>query len=242
MGHPVSRSVKTGRFTAAVKDAVCRPVDLSPAGHTVVAYGHGGGNTATEAIGAWGLPAMGTLVHTLAAAGLTVVAPTATLLWGNSTDQTRRTTAITWARTNARGSSAPVVLIGASMGSTSSLLYAADHPAEVAAVIGVIPAVDIQAIRVADTFGLRASIDAAWGVTYPAALPAGADPAARVADFDGIPIQLWYANDDPASVNIGTFAAAVGADLHDVGALGHTAAATAAVDAAAVLAFISAAL
>jgi alpha-beta hydrolase superfamily lysophospholipase len=127
-----------------------------------------------------------------------------------------------------------VVLIGSSMGATAALTWAANHRADTACVVGWIPAVDLQAIRVADTGGLRASIDTAYGVTYPASLPAGTDPATL--DYDGLPIQLWTASDDEVSVN----AQDIATDHHDLGALDHTSAAVAAVDLADVHAFISA--
>lgn len=73
--------------------------------------------------------------------------------------------------------------------------------------------------------GYRPSIDSAWGVTYPTALPAGANPASNTSGYTGIPVRLWYANDDaiaratPAT----TFAGAIAdGQAVDVGATGHS--------------------
>lgn len=158
--------------------------------------------------------------------------------WGNATADTRIDAALAWLRANTTATSDPPLLVGASEGACDALTYASDHP--VAGVIGIIPAIDIQAMRVADTLGLRAAIDAAWGVTYPAALPAGANPATLTAALSSVPQQHWYASNDTVSANIAAYAAAVGADLRNVGALGHTDAAIAAVAATDVLTFINA--
>ena len=57
-------------------------------------------------------------------------------------------------------------------------------------------------------------------------------------ELAGTPIQLWEASDDTLAENVDTFAATLGADLHDVGALGHTATAVQAVDAEDVVSFV----
>lgn len=235
MAVPISKSIRTGRVTAAVKDSILRPCDLTPA-PPVILFGHGASGDCTATIGT-GLPAVGTLCASLAASRYMVACPTVTELWGNATDRTRRTAMRTYAQANG-GRAGKVPLIGLSMGFASSALWAYNNPTLTSCIVGVIPAIDKQAIRVGDSIGQRAVIDAADGVTYPAALPSGtnpnADPARAV--LATIPQLLFYSSDDTtpspttgASENIEAYAAATGATLVNLGALGHSNAAIEAV-------------
>lgn len=226
-------SLAEGRFTPGQRDAIVAPRVHGT--RQVAVYLNGANGTASEAVGGDGLPAVGGLNWRLARDGLLVVAPTVTQTWGNATAMSRIDQAVTYARANLGGSAAPPVMVGGSHGATGGLLYAASH--EVAAVVGFIPAVDVAFIRDNDLLGQRATIDAAWGVTHPQALPAdaivlGKDP--------GCPVQLWYSTDDPISTGVVDYATSVNADLHSLGALGHTDAAIAAIDTDQMLAFIAA--
>lgn len=125
------------------------------------------------------------------------------------------------------------------MGVTAALNYAADNPGDVCCIVGFIPAVDLDALRDGNVGGSRAGIDTAYGVSYPAALPAGSNPADRVEELAGVPIQLWVASDDTTSVNAAFFAEDTGAEIHDVGTLGHDNDSLAAVDVSAVMSFIA---
>jgi predicted alpha/beta hydrolase family esterase len=205
-------------------------------------YLHGAGGNAAEAVGAGGLDAVRTLLREVAAVGYNITTPTATQLWGNSTAISRTTDAITWNRSNLGSTNNPVVIIGASHGGTCALRYISDNPGDVACAVLVIPAVDMEDIRNTDVLGLRDDIDAAWGVTYPAPLPAGANPAQNTADYLGVPLQIWYATDDPvcSPSSVTAFATATGAEIHSVGNLGHSNAAIAAVDTQQVIDFIAA--
>lgn len=228
VGEYVS-SVATGRLTASQTDAIFLPHhpdrDL-PA----VVYLHGNAGSGSDAL------VFGTdVLARLAGLGFVCVAPTAAHNWGNATGDSRIDDAVTAAR--ARGASGrPPVFVADSHGAPWALTYATDHP--VTCVVARVPAIDLQAIRVADTLSLRASIDLGWGVTYPAALPAAANPAVHTTELAQVHQQLWYASDDAVSANVATYATAVGADLRSVGALGHTAAAIAAADADAMVRFI----
>lgn len=234
----MNRSLAPSRFTAALPGIVQDPhwqVTRNP-----VVYCHGGSADCTQAAGS-GLPAVPAVLEPITRALHPILAPTlGTAHWGNTTARTRIGDALTWATAN-RDTAGPAVLIGTSMGAAAALNYAADNPGDIACVIALIPAIDLQAIRVADTGGARAGIDTAHGVTYPAALPAGSNPATRTAELD-LPIQLWTASDDAISVNAATFATATGADINDVGALGHDNDAIAAVNADTVASFIATAL
>jgi pimeloyl-ACP methyl ester carboxylesterase len=208
-----------------------------------VMYLHGATGTAVEMTGSSGLYAARQYAYAMTDLGYSVVSVTCTELWNNATCQARIAAGLAWARAELGCSDDPAILIGGSMGANNALGWAADHPADVACIVGVIPLLSLQYARVANPlmpgYNARASIDAAWGVTYPAALPAGADPWDEQATLATIPIQLWYASNDTVTSDIGTFAANTGADVHDVGALGHTAAAMAAVDIEAMQDFIT---
>ena len=74
-----------------------------------------------------------------------------------------------------------VAIVGLSHGHLLGTAWAAANPAKVGALAGLIPAANLQALRVyhdsiGDIFGVRAAIDTAWGVTYPAPLPGAGDP------------------------------------------------------------------
>lgn len=230
MTATIATVLGVGRFTAAKVDSTLRPriTQAKPA----VVYCHSAAMDGTEALGLAQLPSIGPLMRALATDRL-VVAPTLETLWGNATSRARIDAAVAWARANG-ASAGPVVLIGASMGGCAALSWAAANPADTAGVVGIIPAVDLEAIRVSSGT-LRPSIDAAYGVVYPAALPAGASPAGN---NPGVPTQLWYATDDAVSENVPAYAATVGAELHGLGALGHSDAAVAAVPPASVAAFV----
>ena len=225
-------SVGVGRFTASTTDAYYLPsqrldkapvVFCHPTGTTTVSYA---GNDLANWSG------IRRILRRVAGMGHVVVCPTAANLWGNTTGRARITDALTYARSTLGASSAPAVLIGASQGGLAALSWAMNNPADTACVVGLIGAVDLNDIRDDDDAGQRAAIDAAYGVTYPAALPAGVNPAGRASEFTTIPTQWWYANNDALvdSPTVTTFAATAGTDLHDLGALGHTDAAILAVD------------
>lgn len=229
--------LSASRIVSGLRDAVLEP-RVSVLGVAPVVYCHGAAQNAEEAC-RYG--ARSTLTA-LARAGFTTAAVTLTELWGNATARSRIANTASWLRTN-RGAAGPAVLIGSSHGAACALTYAAENPGDVLAVVGLIPVVDLDDVRDNDLAGKRDEIDAAWGVTYPAALPAGANPADRTGDFASLAIQLWVASDDTIArpTPAQTFATATNADLQDLGALGHTDEAMAAVDAAAILAFIEAA-
>lgn len=225
-------SVSSGRFTSGQQDLYIegryritrRPVVYC---HGASGSGYPTANTSVDPI-----------IKAIAREGFTVLVPYIALLWSNATKDTRIADALTWGRANLACSSADPLVVGVSMGGGAALHYAANHAT--AGVVGIIPAIDYQAIRVADTSGLRAGIDTAAGVTYPAALPAGFNPSTLTASLTTTPIQLWTASNDAVSANAATFATAVGADLHDVGALGHTDAAIAAADIPTIISFLAA--
>lgn len=235
----VASSLSTGRATLGQNDSFLTPRVRNS--NVPVAYLHGAGSDASEAVGNL-TPAVRTVLYEVAASGYTITSPSMPQTWGNPTSISRINDVISWNRTGLGSNSDPVVLIGASHGGACALRYISENPGDVACAVIIIPAVDMEEIRTTDALGLRDDIDAAWGVTYPAALPAGVNPAQNTADYLGVPLQIWYADNDAvcSASSITTFGAATGAEMHSVGNLGHSNAAIAAVDTSQVVAFIAA--
>lgn len=154
-------------------------------------------------------------------------------LWGNATTATRIGQAWTQVKTELNTLTDKMLLVGVSQGATAAFNYAKSNPTNVAAIVGLVPAVDIQDIHTNNRNGSAASIEAAHGGAPPDAL----NPADNTASFTAIPHKLYYASDDTTCIAslTTTFAAASGGTTVNLGAVGHTAAT---VDAATVTAFL----
>lgn len=234
----VQTSLSGSRFTSGQPDfhatsrvRIGRPV--------VLANVHGAGGDASGAGGAAGLTSVPPLVQALGRAGFVVVTCTQTNLWGNATSRSRQSDAVTYGRGTLGGSADPVVALGISHGAPCGLLWHANSGPAACAVL-IAPAVDLEDIRTNDTMSLRAAIDAAHGVTYPAALPNGVNPAQNTSLYEDLPQQIWYSTTDAVSNGVTTYGTAVGAEMHATGSQAHGDAIIAAVDVAAVVAFIEA--
>lgn len=229
----VASSLHTGRFTSGVLDAVVQPRVRRSNPLSPVVYLHGVASNASEAVGNL-TPAVRPILAELARRR-TVVAPTAVGNWGNATGMARLNAALS-AAVSFGASSDPPVLVGVSHGAAWAVKAAAEMT--VAKLVLLIPAIHMQQLRVDDPPGLniRAWIDSAFGVTYPAALPAGAESYTK--DISGTPTLIYHAPDDPVSVDVATFASNNGADLRSLGNLGHTNAAVAAVPISDVASFV----
>lgn len=143
--------------------------------------------------------------------------------WGNATALARIGAARTYLQSVMGAAAGKVYLLAESMGGIAAARYAAAHPTEIAAIAGIIPGFNMQQLRVSNALGLRASIDTAWGVVYPAALPAGANPSDAPHALDGIPYRAWTTSNDtvfPQS-DATAFLAAIGGTQVNLGALGH---------------------
>jgi pimeloyl-ACP methyl ester carboxylesterase len=148
--------------------------------------------------------------------------------FANDTAMTRIGQARTYLAAASGCSNAKILLVGASMGAALALRYAGENPAQVAGVVGIIPLVNIDAIYQANTLGLRAAIGTAWGVVYPAALPANANLTVKAAPMaDGVVPSILYYSDADAAINpadVIAMANTIDAELveHDPTNLGHT--------------------
>jgi pimeloyl-ACP methyl ester carboxylesterase len=225
-------SLGASRFPAAsgTPDHLWVPNPAGDATRNPVVYCHGAGGDGREGTGYGGLDAVRGIHRRFVEYHHPVATPTQTHTYGNTASDAAITAAIAATRAAGINAQGDAVLFGASHGATCALHYAWAHPADVAAVIVCIPLLGLQAARVANTLGLRPNIDAAWGVTYPAALPANADPVSLVCP---VPVFLWYSSNDAITTQSGSLttwqAANPGATVTNVGALGHSNASIAAV-------------
>lgn len=148
--------------------------------------------------------------------------------WGNDTAMSRLTAAHTYLASASGASATKVHMLGMSMGHALALRYAALNPTKVASVTGIIPLVDINAMYAADyPAGSQASIGAAWGVTYPTPLPAGADLLAQAPTLqsNAIPYRAYYSSVDPyiQVADVQALAAAAGGTATEIDSTyGHT--------------------
>lgn len=161
-----------------------------------------------------------------------------TNLWGNPTTVTRIGQA--WTKVKALMDTAvdQFIGIGVSKGATALLNYAKDNPADVAGLALFIPAVDIQDMHTNDRAGSAASIAAAYGGGAP---PDSSNPADNTGALDAIPQEIWRSTNDTACVQsvVDSYATAVSATVHSLGAAGHSAASVSAAEVAAFLAAIA---
>lgn len=203
-----------------------------------VVYVHGAGDAAYSPTNPAGKAGQHAVLRLLVAAGYPVVSgdlgsvaggfatPGGLNGWGNASVVSRIGSVRTYAQGAAVGARAGgVILVGISMGATGALNYAKANSANVIAAVGIIPVTDLDDIRINNRGGLRTSVDTAWEVTYPAALPAGANPATDIGALTSVPTRLYYGAADTTVIasTVTAVAAAVGATSVDLGAgAGHS--------------------
>lgn len=166
--------------------------------------------------------------------------------WGND-DSISRVESARQYLVNTFGARADKVLIVAqSMGAANGFAWAAANPSIAAGVVGVTPVMNLNYNW---TSTHNSGINNAYGGAYvPATHGPTHDPLviAQAGGFDGLPVQLWTSSDDTITrpVDADAMVAAIGstASHYNVGALGHSDNATGAVDTAAVVAFLRAAV
>lgn len=147
--------------------------------------------------------------------------------FANDTSMTRVDQALAEISDATGCSSTQCHLIGCSMGAGVAVRWAAENPTKALSVTGLIPMANIDALYQANTLGLRASIGLAWGVVYPAALPADANLLTHgaVIGTNEIPTRFYYDDADAAinPVDVLALAAACEAETFEVPPdLGHT--------------------
>lgn len=123
-----------------------------------------------------------------------------------------------------------VILVGGSMGALTALNWARQNLSQVACVVLLCPALDLNDAYANNRGGYQSAIGTAYGVTYPTPLPGLAthSPMAyAMGDLGSLPIGLFPSDDDATASNTAacqTFAASgVGSNITvtSVGAIGH---------------------
>lgn len=167
------------------------------------------------------------------ARGYTVAQCNAPALIGNPTSTGRIDDAIAWLRAN-RGAVGPPIVWGISNGWVCSIIYARRKAFTAAAVLGVggiLTPTDAYDAWIDNQFGLRATVDAAWGSTYPTISPTDLghpewDPNTDVENYDKVGLRdrghMWLC---PGDFLYGEqqmqFGALLGLGMTNVGPYGH---------------------
>lgn len=142
-----------------------------------------------------------------------------TTTWGNGTAVAAAETARAAQVASQGVTGDKVVCVGISMGSITALRYAMAYPTRVAALALIVPIPDVQGMYDANTGSFQSEIGTAYG-----ARPSNAqNPASNTSAFASIPTRIWYSTSDATALPapIVSFAAATGATLTSLGAVGH---------------------
>jgi predicted alpha/beta hydrolase family esterase len=168
----------------------------------------------------------------LAAGGFPVLTPDAggASTWGNDTAMTALDGAFGYITSQPGVATDKIFLYGGSMGCLTVCNWAMRNPTKVKGIILELPAVSLQDLhdnrQLVSPGDIGALIETAYGgnAAYLTALPSR-DPntTANRTTLSAFPFQIWYSTNDPIAVaSIATaFGAAVGAEMHSLGAVGH---------------------
>lgn len=153
---------------------------------------------------------------------------------GNELSQTRTGQCIDFVRDVAGANDQAPIGYAESSSAATLVNYWSANPDAFSAMILVEPVWALDYLYQTNPGGIRANIQAAYGIVWPTPLPAGFDSSENMAPLAGKPFLLFGASDDVVFTLAmkDQFLALVGdsAEYHSVGALGHGAAAIAAVD------------
>lgn len=146
-------------------------------------------------------PAASALADSIAAAGFPVIAGdfggtlTNDPAFGNAMDSSRVEEARLYM--NSLGCKADKALfVGISMGNLTAWAHARDYAGKQTGIVSIIPASDLTAIYTNNRLNTQAQIGSAWGVAYPAALPANADPNLNYNNLPVLPYHCYYSAAD----------------------------------------------
>ncbi len=141
--------------------------------------------------------------------------------WGDDEMQTRVDDLLAYAEANYRFAP-PYHLIAVSMGNCCAFNWAINNLDKVRSISGMLPACDMQAMvddGTLDPYPPPAIYPPDNAVAYGVRPPDDHNPASYAADLSGVPIKLWYSNNDqvvvPATVT--AFAADSGAETVNIG-------------------------
>lgn len=191
-----------GRAIAAENDVILLP-KIPRAGATGVLYCHGAGGLASQALATEFAAVLGDLAnagHPVLACDLGGLAT-----WGNDTVLARITTAKAYLHATLGAPSGKIMLVGASMGGLSCLVWAKNNPTLTAGVIGIVPVSDVTDIHTNNRSGLAAAIDSAYaGGWSEATYGAARNPVTFAASLSAVPLLLFSGTTDdivlPATV------------------------------------------
>lgn len=181
------------------------PSDYVPFTKPAVVALHGASGTEEQMLGSW--PAsIRNIVTAIVAAGYPMICPYAAgNSWGNLTAMDRITEAVAIARNGLGATTAPVALLGLSMGGCNALNWAKRNLADTACVVGVVPASDISDIHTNNRAGLTSQINTAHSTWTEGTRGTDHNPATFASSgLAGLAYQAWGATSDsiclPATV------------------------------------------
>lgn len=221
----------SGRYAASEQDVFVASQAGLGAGVRGVLYFHGAGGSATNCRDYANIGELH-LINALAEVfPVLSIDAGGTQNWGNATGVARAGDGRTHLQGTRAAKAGTVLVVGASMGAVTALNYAKANPTHVAAVVGLIPCVDLNDMVTNDRGGLASNINTAYS-TYSEATHGPTSNPANYAASLSVPTQLYYASDDTTAIPGAVTAfdtACASATAISVGALGHT---QAAIDAA----------
>jgi dienelactone hydrolase len=225
---PLSTSIGTGQYVAAETHMGCNGRYVKPAARRTVLIHGGWGQSAlsnmppdniTRTVGEMGGPVM----YADYVNGKQ---------WGNDTVQSRISSLWSFAQSSFGAKTDKVVLYGTSMGGCCVLNWAIRNVAKVAAILLVIPVVDLGDVydnNRTSSLGFTAStdIDAAYGGagSFSGTVRTTHNPTLNAGALAGVPILQFYSGTDPVCVpsTQTAFQAAVGSSctIVNMGNYGH---------------------
>lgn len=157
-------------------------------------YCHGSGDTSQTIYNPYGKLGQFTMLRALARRYVVVAADLGGQVWGNDTHISRVSDAVEYAASLTNHSGDKVTLVGASMGNLGALGWARTHQSDIAAYVGVIPALDLaQLLPFAP-----AEINGAYGGAYNDATHGSTHSPVKYANqFKvSLPMTLYTASND----------------------------------------------
>lgn len=252
----------SGRVNAADADAIFLPELRPAAAMPPIVWGHSAGASVASSFFDYAdAPGQYNLIRGVCdATGCAVIATDmggADATFGNTLGQTRTAQAAAYLQANGYSkSSGGIIVAGSSKGSIDAQNYTRNNIANVLAAILILTVPDLEYAREQNVSGVTATIDADWGVSFPALLPAHGNPysstlsspttgvavGANGLDARAVPMRSFYVSNDvftPLALEQefvtwwGTHGSGV-----NLGALGHSDAAAGAIDPHAVAAWL----
>jgi hypothetical protein len=122
--------------------------------------------------------------------------------WGNPTAVGNVGSVQTWMQSTMGAASGKIALVGVSMGCDTALNYAKANPSNVACVVCVLPAINVNDFAANNTGGYASSVNTAYGGTYSDSTNGPtSNPYHYAASFPtSIPVHLYYSTADTVAL------------------------------------------